>query len=285
LPALFLPAPFTPSHPAFIRLSAVATKQSEQLREAAEQHVALVVRQQLAELECAEREMKRQVELIWRTFRDRVRHRKQNDQFSAPEERVRSPTRAVETIRDFQPLPDALPISPLASPAPRPSALAASLRQSSMHFVPKPPGDTLNGLEMAQSVPSDTRRTKWNTGEAANVAVTLKVSAMEESTRRELESRAVIKPLAEVTSMDTPASESGEVDVANIPTPKVAQPVAHLAEKSSVPNIPQVNGDWQGKGRKVKFDAQPQVATIHPDAPSTTELDGSEGSSSYPMHS
>ena len=73
LPPLFLPPPFTPSHVVFSHLSAVASERAQILRDEAEEHIARLTEQKVAEVLKAEAALKKEVELVWTRFRDSVR--------------------------------------------------------------------------------------------------------------------------------------------------------------------------------------------------------------------
>jgi hypothetical protein len=247
LPALFLPAPFTSPHPAFVHLTTVATGAAQQLRDAAEEELALATQKKLVELEHAEQELKRQVEVIWHTFRESVRSKTQAEQAAALG-RVRSPTRTVDPVLDFVPVPDTLPLSPPTSPGPRKSALAASLRQSGMQYVPRPQGPASAQTDVSQSVPVFDRHARWSTDESANVAASLHWSTLEQNMRKERESLddgSKLKDIAQ-TAVETNDSE-------------LVQPEATKLEAST-----SSHGESRRKpeGRKVKFDARPDVVTV-----------------------
>ncbi|KAI0787149.1 hypothetical protein BC629DRAFT_1723522 [Irpex lacteus] len=69
IPTLFPPPPFTPSHPVFVHLSALATAESEKLRAEAEEQLRKVVEEKVAQLKQAEAKLKQDVESIWSTFK------------------------------------------------------------------------------------------------------------------------------------------------------------------------------------------------------------------------
>ncbi|CAA7258578.1 unnamed protein product [Cyclocybe aegerita] len=160
---LFLPPPFTPSHPIFVHLAAVATKESQELRATAEQRISDFIKAETAGVEMQERDIKRQVEVLWKKFRQHL--------VSVQQERsannVRSPTRGKEAapsgllspttvsssvaVRNFEPVPVSLgDITSISSSVPRRSALSESLATSGFHH------------------PKQKQRQNSSTGEASN---------------------------------------------------------------------------------------------------------------------
>ncbi|KAF8214059.1 hypothetical protein K438DRAFT_1956160 [Mycena galopus ATCC 62051] len=150
LPALFLPPPFTPGHQAFVHLAALAKGESDAHRAAAEREVAEIVRNKTAQLARTEAKLKRQVETLWRRFRDGQLsvEQMQMDTSTSPRS-PRSPTfrsasgnlgtpasptnpgtPALAVVRDFVPLPVA-PTRQVSRPAI--SSLSASLVTSGFH--------------------------------------------------------------------------------------------------------------------------------------------------------
>ncbi|KAJ6560412.1 hypothetical protein B0H19DRAFT_1234658 [Mycena capillaripes] len=69
LPPLFLPPPFTPSHPVFVHLASLAKTESEAQRAAVERDLAEIVRAKSAQLAHTESRLRRQVETVWLSFR------------------------------------------------------------------------------------------------------------------------------------------------------------------------------------------------------------------------
>jgi hypothetical protein len=149
---IFPPPPFTPSHPVFVHLSAIAASSSEALRTDAEAHLAESVKKKVAEIEKIETELKSHVEALWRGFRQGVEKVEQDRNTRAPSTRHKDsgnwqeaetgsskPSPALVSVRDFNPVP-----SPRrkASPTftPRVSSLSASLATSSFHH-PKAQAD------------------------------------------------------------------------------------------------------------------------------------------------
>ena len=143
LPPLFLPPPFTPSHPAFSHLSSIANSESQDIRDAAEQYLARVTQEKLAEIRAHETRLRQQTGSLWSRFRqsleefggDKKDHQnhglvesgKWNGQGTSP-----SPG-ALVTINDFVPISAVHQRSNGGDSTPRASALSASLVTSGFH--------------------------------------------------------------------------------------------------------------------------------------------------------
>ncbi|KAF9464811.1 hypothetical protein BDZ94DRAFT_1215558 [Collybia nuda] len=141
---LFLPPPYTPSHPIFTYLASLANEESLIRRAAAEQSIVDLIQVKVTEIEKADTELRRNVEILWQKFRERV-GQIQQDRATMPKapplkssERpstngLGSPTSGTPvTIRNFTPSI----ISPSRSPPPRAppmSGISASLATSSFH--------------------------------------------------------------------------------------------------------------------------------------------------------
>ncbi|KAF8239024.1 hypothetical protein L208DRAFT_1239740 [Tricholoma matsutake] len=131
----FLPPPFTPSHPIFAYFSTIASNHSEAVRSAAEQHINDLIQSKVSAIERGDAELRRNVEALWKKFREGVNHvQEQNPPPAHKASGSRSgDASATFAIRDFVPAP----ISPARSPSssvPRMSALSASLATSSFPY-------------------------------------------------------------------------------------------------------------------------------------------------------
>ncbi|KAI9001374.1 hypothetical protein BD414DRAFT_544282 [Trametes punicea] len=149
LPPLFLPPPFTPSHIAFSHFSSLATERSQKLRDEAEEYIAQITQQKVAEIRRAEAVMKEEVNLVWSKFREAVRLIDETGSLSGaglPLRRrasVSGHPRAVSTpapgtaasvrISSFVPTPSPPPRNPVNNRPPAQSALSASLKTSGFH--------------------------------------------------------------------------------------------------------------------------------------------------------
>ena len=140
---LFLPPPYTSSHPIFVHLADIASKESLELRAAAERRIADFVKAETARLEVKETELIQQVQVLWNNFNDNLkavqrerphiisnigRNLSRNAPCSLAGPARPSPSVA---IRDFSPQKVASPLGTHTSASvPRLSALSASLATS-----------------------------------------------------------------------------------------------------------------------------------------------------------
>ena len=146
---LFLPPPFTPSHPIFVHLASIANAESQKLRGAAEQRIADFVKAETADIEAREQQLRRQTEVFWQTYRDYLSTLQQESK-QRTSNVLRSPashsggfglggrgamsSSSSVTVRNFNPVPISSPLSPPSS-VPRTSALSASLATSAFHHL------------------------------------------------------------------------------------------------------------------------------------------------------
>lgn len=148
---VFQPPPFTPSNPVFVHLAAIASKESGQLRATAEGRIKDFISAERAGIEVKELELRCQVEVLWKHFRQHLTTVEQERNANAANS-LRSPIRVKEgenflvnglaspsqlpssvTIRSFNPQPvSPAPLAPSTS-APRVSALSASLATTRFH--------------------------------------------------------------------------------------------------------------------------------------------------------
>ena len=149
LPPLFLPPPFTPSHVVFSHFSAVATEQSQKLRDEAEEYLAQATERKVAELRQAEAALRQEVTLVWSRFRDSLKLHEQtggSGKASLPVRRrgsVSGHARSASTpaqgtsgsvrITNFVPTPSHSTRTSPTRPALQ-SALSASLKTTGMHY-------------------------------------------------------------------------------------------------------------------------------------------------------
>lgn len=160
---LFRPPPFTPSHAVFTQLADKAIIQSRSIRAAAEQRIAEYIQNQIKQVAAAEGELKRQVQVLWRTFQMSVENVVEGginiDASSAADNRVTREERPRPdhrrsshsshdsprpNIRQFN--PDNA--SPMRSYTPNivggPSALSSSLASSTFHHPTASQSETAN---------------------------------------------------------------------------------------------------------------------------------------------
>ncbi|KAK7054070.1 SET domain-containing protein [Favolaschia claudopus] len=154
LPPLFLPPPFTSAHPVFVYLANLAKDQSAHHRAAVEYEMEEIIRNKTAQLARTEAQLRHQVEILWRRFRDGLQSAEQMDasasvasprsprspipraasasaQNGTPASPSPIPGTPVEVVRDFVPLPVVAPNRPVQAPAI--SSLSASLATSGFH--------------------------------------------------------------------------------------------------------------------------------------------------------
>ena len=146
------PPPFTPSHPAFLHFSELASERSRKLREEAEQDLAQLVASKRAHVEQVEDTLRREVEFIWRSFREgtnkferdrspssgqRTSHSKDRDNpppTTTTEPPSPGPRKATVAIRDFAPVvSQSARTRATMLPAPRVSILSASIPTTTFH--------------------------------------------------------------------------------------------------------------------------------------------------------
>ncbi|KIJ20519.1 hypothetical protein PAXINDRAFT_166541 [Paxillus involutus ATCC 200175] len=146
LKPLFPPAPFVPCHLVFSHFSALAVKQSESLRSSADEHLAAIVRDKIAELERAEDKLRKEVEELWRNFVENVGEVEKDIGSRPGETRRRDSSRGLTlntsgipgtplvTVRNFVPVASPAPrVTSPTSSVPRVSSLSASLATSAFY--------------------------------------------------------------------------------------------------------------------------------------------------------
>ncbi|KAJ7887479.1 hypothetical protein B0H14DRAFT_3082019 [Mycena olivaceomarginata] len=149
LPPIFLPPPFTSGHAVFVHLAGLAKEESDAQRAMVEHEMAEILRNKTAQLARTESRLRRQVETMWRRFRDGLHSVEQMDLSTSlasprsprsPVSRSASglgtpasptiPGTPVAVVRDFVPQPVA-PTRQVHTPVR--SSLSASLATSSFH--------------------------------------------------------------------------------------------------------------------------------------------------------
>ena len=153
LSPLFPPPPFVPSHPTFDHLSAIALRQSDQLRKNAEEQLSQIVQARVLEIEKEEEELRRQVQLLWAASREAEAVLMQETKLQSPDKRHTASDSAVMAsslaslgFKRVSPvaISDFIPVSTVRTPSPthdpHPSALSTSLAASSFHH-PKASGE------------------------------------------------------------------------------------------------------------------------------------------------
>ncbi|KAF8076721.1 hypothetical protein FPV67DRAFT_1618603 [Lyophyllum atratum] len=152
VPPVFLPPPFTPSHPVFTYLSAFAANESQTVRDAAEDYMTEQLKSKTSELENTDAELRRKVDALWKKFRQNLsRIQQEANKPSTRRSSTRRPTsgsrsreRSAASGLDLSaagsptPVRNFIPTSvsrarSSSPPTPRVSALSASLATSSFH--------------------------------------------------------------------------------------------------------------------------------------------------------
>ncbi|KAG5221880.1 SET domain-containing protein [Salix suchowensis] len=251
---LFPPPPFSPSHPVFTHLSAVASAQVIKLRAQAEESIAEFIRNKVAELDHAESVSREQVGCLWKTYQigsselrqvadaphTPVRHNSGKETSTHPQ--------ASTTIRDFvpSPIPPTRPMSATATR--RISSLSASLATSTFHH-PRALEDNKNE-SISQSVsPPPSSRTFVANPQALNGR---RDGRKKQQGRARNESKPSSQLAPAIATRDKPsADQEGEV--------KGVADETHGQDKG------------KRKERKVKFDVQPAVVTIKIDVKAESE--------------
>jgi hypothetical protein len=295
LAPLFLPPPFTPSHPAFLHIASVASAESQKLRSTSEAYLASVVEEQVRHIEEQERQIRQQTELLWTRVRESL-GKFENDKRDTPSAKKRdsgkwatsprgtSPPAEylgnVVSIHDFVPTPvSSHRISP-GSSTPRASALSASIATSSFHHpreqvVSEPPiyspsvirspstassktlGPVNSDMEEVNEVLDPFRRDMDESKDIATSLLVLDLEAQMERRRQQRSAQAQTnaESSCQVTLDQSPLSTSNGIPKAQTPPPG----------DKSVTADPNKTPEGKKPKRKVTFDIQPDVVTIKRD--------------------
>ncbi|KAF9780228.1 hypothetical protein BJ322DRAFT_1112896 [Thelephora terrestris] len=306
LPPLFLPPPFTPSHPAFTYLSSIANSESQAIRDAAEEYLARVTQEKLAEIKAHETRLRQQTESLWSQFRqglERFGGDKRNHTSHGRKESTKwngqgnSPSPGTLVTHDFVPA-HALHQRPNGGDAtPKASALSASLVNSGFHHPrerrthhpsssPQPstisdPSETLiasspaltNYIELDETneILEPFRRDMSDSKDLATSFLVLNLEA--EMERRRRAARPEITPESSAQGAQQPDTTVAEVTQPNQDTTKAVNGIDRSLAQSPQQNADQSLSETERtspkakKGRrKVTFDVQPDVMTIERDA-------------------
>lgn len=146
LPPLFLAPPFTPAHPVFQAFSRYAIRASDDLRRKVEIDLDSFLQMKLHELDAAEDALRKDVDRLWRRWREAWDDVAKVDEAAAKQHKSQNGT--IPVITNFSPTPSSAMTSSSQSVrrpagAPSQSLLSASLAQtSSLHQnmgAPSPP--------------------------------------------------------------------------------------------------------------------------------------------------
>lgn len=274
LPPLFLPPPFTPSHPAFSYLSSIANSESQAIRDAAEQYLAHAMEEKLAEIRDHETRLRLQTESLWSQFRqglekfggdkkDHLGHGRRdsgrwNGQGNSPSPGV------LVTISDFVPT-HALHQRPNGGDStPKASALSTSLATSGIHHPrergsrnssssPRPPAilnvsdtvtspSTASSTTMTNYIKSDETNDilepfKRDMSDSKDLATSLLVLNLEaEMERRRRAKRPETVPESSAQSAQQPDTNVAEVTQPNKDTTNAINGIDRSLTRSPQPN-------------------------------------------------
>jgi hypothetical protein len=152
---LFLPPPFSPSHPLFAYISSVAENKSQSTRTAAEKHIADMIKAKVAEVEQFENQLRNEMDMLWRCSKVTMDEQRKNDNASPSPSRHRENNAPGSrhdpvTIQNFVRPPDVVLRPTPANSAPRISYLSASLANTGFYY----PGATTEYSSSSPSHPS-----------------------------------------------------------------------------------------------------------------------------------
>lgn len=290
LPPLFLPPPFTPSHPAFSYISLIANSESQAIRDAAEEYLARVTQEKIAEIRAHETRLRQQTESLWAQFRlglekfggDKRDHQghgkresgKWNVQGNSP-----SPG-ALVTINDFVPTTGVHPRSNGGDLTPKASALSTSLASSGFHHPkergarslsnsPQPPvisdstelpmsPDTASSATMTNYIKADEANDilepfKRDMSDSKDLATSLLVLNLEaEMERRRRSNRTGTLPESSARGAQQSHTTVAEVTQSNKDTTKVINGVDESPSQSPPPNPDQSSSETELTGPKAK---------------------------------
>ncbi|KAJ2974572.1 hypothetical protein NUW54_g11872 [Trametes sanguinea] len=262
LPPLFLPPPFTPSHVVFSHFSSLAAEKSEKMRDEAEEYIAQVTQQKVAEIRKAEAILKEEVNLVWSKFREAVQlidetgalkkaplPLRRRGSVSGHTKALSSPapgTSASVRITSFEPTPSPPPRNSSRTRQPPPSALSASLKSSGFHHpdaqkqlngtAPAPRRSVdLGPPSRARSRSSGGRADSPSTASTRTAAVSIDPEAsIREAYRREMdESKDIATSFRYVMDLEAQMEEARMQEEAEVVSPPAASTSRAPAESSA----------------------------------------------------
>ncbi|KAG5639699.1 hypothetical protein H0H81_005882 [Sphagnurus paluster] len=311
---VFLPPPFTPSHPVFTYLSSFAVKESQAIRDAAEDYMSEQMKSKTSEIEKADAELRKKVDALWQRFREglgRVQPGRKDTSTGA--RRISSTSRERSTgvnvistgtplsIREFIPtgVTRARSSSP---PAPRVSALSASLATTSFHHprarstATSPPpasarsssvvsnGSSRSGsstlgsaaIAVPQSLDASAAnilKIRRNINDTADTAASYRFFMTLEEDMERLRGKKVLDKLvpeqaqqagpSRATGSENINGENRHKETSATPPTTIDKPTRQDDEGQPSEGGSPPRGREKGKGkRKVTFDVKPAVVTI-----------------------
>ena len=283
LPDIFPPPPFTPSHPVFVHLAAVAAGESEKRRASTEEYLQQVLREKLAELQAAEAKLKRDVDQLWTNFKDVVNKHEDNDS-SAPRLRLRqrqSGSRgrgAAASVRltDFVPAVSPPPRQIHRPSAPAQSALSASLATSNLQSVMR---HRDRDSSPSASSRSPTRVARTDSPSTAS-SKTLGMPINGEAEIREAHRRNMDESVDVATSFRYMMDFAQHIEAARAP-PTVPEVAEEDEESNDVPSpststVPRGRSPRASKSAIKKPKANGEAAPKHEDKQSSSVPNGAE---------
>ncbi|KAG6891697.1 hypothetical protein C0992_010100 [Termitomyces sp. T32_za158] len=293
LQPVFLPPPFTPSHPVFSYLADYARKESQAVRDAAEDYMTELMKFKTSEVESTDVELRGRVNSLWKRVREgvsKMQHvsdhpnvRRTSNSGSRERaaingrESTSSGTPGVSAIRDFLPTSASRPRAS-SPPAPRVSALSASLTTSSFHHprarataTSSPPSDdcassstrTSNSDTTAASltigVPhsvDNVHRMRRNINDGLDMSTSHRYFLVLDQDQARKRGRPLTKP-EDVPDQSQVAGDSRKPIVIKDDDKQQEK----QSESNNGPVSPSHAADKKGR-RKVTFDVKPAVVTI-----------------------
>ncbi|KAF9651124.1 hypothetical protein BDM02DRAFT_977785 [Thelephora ganbajun] len=300
LPPLFLPPPFTPSHPAFSYLSSIANAESEAIRDAAEEYLARVTQEKLAEISARETRLRQQTESLWSQFRqgleqfggDKKDHqghgRKESGKWNG---HGNSPSPgALVTINDFVPTPAVHQRLSGGDLTPKASALSASLATSGFHHPrerasqnlpssPRPSAlsetvtspDTASSTTLTDYIELDETNDilepfRRDMSDSKDLATSLLVLNLEaEIERRRRAARPETAPESSAQGAQQPDTTVTEVTQSNKDTTRVVNGVERSPTQSPQPNPDRTASETELTSPKAKKGKRKVTFDVQPD--------------------
>ncbi|KZO94853.1 hypothetical protein CALVIDRAFT_192263 [Calocera viscosa TUFC12733] len=292
IPALFPPPPQTPSHPMFQHLAMLASSTSHEARQKAEDELSVLVRQRVEELQLLDSRLRREVELLWSSWREsrqsysassrsenEIRRQRENEAQAAS-------SSGVSRVTDFIPSAATRDTSSERSRAvsrdtSSVSLLSMSLRTGGLLYPPAqlenhtdeetdsvdqsipttPDEDSLEDAE--HSIPMPHIRALTGSSHLEDVALSLRLTQMNAGPRGRAMSRSKLEPIEEKSSLQTGSAREtnrplrGRVGVEEIAAQRDRDRPASL-EKVSEERASR-DRDSTPNGRKSREDGQPST--------------------------
>ncbi|KAF7355747.1 SET domain-containing protein [Mycena sanguinolenta] len=279
LPPLFLPPPFTPGHQVFVHLATLAKEQSDAHRAAAENEMAEIVRNKTAQLARTEARLRRQVETLWRRFRDGRQSVEQTDTGNLgtpasptnsgtpvavslhclhPSQRLDSTTRARSSSSQQHP----------RAPIPPVSSSGRTLSGSSITLTGSPPmqASTTAPARIYSEGPSVGQFIRHPIDNTINTEASYRYfQNLEEDMARYKRARESENAVAGSSSAATPRhdeAESSRAGPSTVNGNRNGVEAPHTDGTEQKAEAPSTEDKGKGKRKMVTFQSQPAVVTI-----------------------